>query len=32
VVIDGVIVELGSHDELVAQDGEYAALWTAWTS
>jgi ABC-type multidrug transport system fused ATPase/permease subunit len=32
VVIDGTIVELGSHDELVAQDGEYAALWTAWTS
>jgi ABC-type multidrug transport system fused ATPase/permease subunit len=32
VVIDGVIVELGSHDELVAQDGQYAALWTAWTS
>jgi ABC-type multidrug transport system fused ATPase/permease subunit len=32
VVIDGVVVELGSHDELVAQDGEYAALWTAWTS
>ncbi|MGI8523249.1 MAG: ABC transporter ATP-binding protein [Nocardioides sp.] len=32
VVIDGVIVELGSHDELVEHDGEYAALWTAWTS
>ena len=32
VVIDGVIVELGSHHELVAQDGEYAALWHAWTS
>ncbi len=32
VVIDGVIVELGSHHELVEQDGEYAALWTAWTS
>jgi ABC-type multidrug transport system fused ATPase/permease subunit len=32
VVIDGRIVELGSHDELVAQRGEYAALWRAWTS
>jgi ABC-type multidrug transport system fused ATPase/permease subunit len=32
VVIDGEIVELGSHPELVAQDGEYAALWHAWTS
>jgi ABC-type multidrug transport system fused ATPase/permease subunit len=32
VVIDGRIVELGSHDELVSQDGEYAALWRAWTS
>jgi ABC-type multidrug transport system fused ATPase/permease subunit len=32
VVIDGEIVELGSHHELVEQDGEYAALWHAWTS
>ena len=32
VVIDGRIAELGSHDELVAKDGEYAALWRAWTS
>ncbi|HEY2879574.1 ABC transporter ATP-binding protein [Nocardioides sp.] len=32
VVIDGEVVELGSHHELVAQDGEYAALWRAWTS
>ena len=32
VVIDGRIVELGSHDELVARHGEYADLWRAWTS
>ena len=32
VVIDGRIVELGSHDELVEREGEYAALWRAWTS
>jgi ABC-type multidrug transport system fused ATPase/permease subunit len=32
VVIDGRIVEMGSHDDLVALDGEYAALWRAWTS
>ena len=32
VVIDGRIVELGSHDELVDAGGEYAALWRAWTS
>jgi ABC-type multidrug transport system fused ATPase/permease subunit len=32
VVIDGRVAELGSHDELVAADGEYAALWRAWTS
>ena len=33
VVIDGRIAELGSHDDLVdREDGEYAALWRAWTS
>ncbi|CAI9402472.1 ABC transporter ATP-binding protein [Aestuariimicrobium sp. T2.26MG-19.2B] len=32
VVIDGNIAELGSHDELMALDGEYAKLWRAWTS
>jgi ABC-type multidrug transport system fused ATPase/permease subunit len=32
VVIDGRITELGSHQELVDLDGEYAALWRAWTS
>ena len=30
VMEDGKIVELGSHDELVAHGGEYAALWESW--
>ena len=30
VVEDGVIAELGSHDELVAAGGSYAALWDSW--
>jgi len=32
VVEDGVVAEFGSHDELVAADGSYAALWRSWTS
>lgn len=32
VVQDGRIVELGSHDQLIEQGGEYAGLWEAWTS
>jgi ABC-type multidrug transport system fused ATPase/permease subunit len=32
VVTEGRIAELGSHDELVAANGEYASLWRAWTS
>jgi ABC-type multidrug transport system fused ATPase/permease subunit len=32
VVIDGRIAELGTHDELVALQGEYASLWRSWRS
>lgn len=32
VVIDGRIAELGSHDELLVADGEYAHLWRTWRS
>jgi ABC-type multidrug transport system fused ATPase/permease subunit len=30
VVEGGVVSELGSHDELIARDGSYAALWRSW--
>jgi ABC-type multidrug transport system fused ATPase/permease subunit len=30
VVADGRIVELGTHDELIERQGEYAALWRSW--
>jgi len=32
VVEDGQITEIGSHDELVARGGAYAALWASWQS
>jgi ABC-type multidrug transport system fused ATPase/permease subunit len=30
VVVDGVVAEIGTHEELVALNGEYAALWSSW--
>ncbi|MDT0345437.1 ABC transporter ATP-binding protein [Streptomyces litchfieldiae] len=30
VMVDGRITELGTHDELVAKGGDYAALWHSW--
>ena len=30
VVEDGKISEIGSHDDLIASDGSYAALWQSW--
>ena len=30
VVEDGLLQELGTHDELVGRDGSYAALWGSW--
>lgn len=30
VMIDGRIAELGTHDELLALNGEYASLWRSW--
>ena len=30
VVVDGHLVELGSHDDLVAQGGHYTALYASW--
>jgi ATP-binding cassette subfamily B protein len=32
VVDDGAILELGTHDELVAQGGRYAEMFAAWTA
>jgi ABC-type multidrug transport system fused ATPase/permease subunit len=32
VVEDGLLHELGTHDELLERDGAYAALWASWQS
>ena len=30
VVEDGLVSEIGTHDELIASGGPYAALWRSW--
>jgi ABC-type multidrug transport system fused ATPase/permease subunit len=30
VVHEGLLDEIGTHDELVARDGSYAAMWSSW--
>ena len=30
VVQDGMVSEIGAHDDLVAAGGDYAALWRSW--
>ena len=30
VVEEGLLQELGTHDELVSRRGSYAALWDSW--
>ena len=32
VVDDGVLAELGTHDELIRREGRYAALYASWTA
>lgn len=31
VMADGRILELGSHEDLLTADGQYAPLWRQWT-